>query len=359
MAADSEKEQDKEQGEEQKKKRDEKFLKFAREYQEKIGNIVETQENKPFNDELKTIRGIEKRIMLLLPERFWFDETEEIICFKDSPYGGWGEALEDFYEEDYNRIPDEKLLDKMEKNSLEKKKDVKEEWKNTLQKHCDRIKENKETPSTKAAFENRRIALEKRSKKIQEELYDMREKHPIFGTFTDTERNLYELLLDYIQFWNVESDDEHESGQKIKNKGWWIANRQKRDDIYKLFCEAVKENRQKWKLSDSDLDMVYRKMFCPKYNKTILEKDKLLKMETPNSWIEIIRRNSKVEVENAQEKGKEEEKEFIKNLKKLEKTLKKLGVTQQAVDDFQAEGYGFNQDKFAKWLEGMYKEEKK
>lgn len=44
-------------------------------------------------------------------------------------------------------------------------------------------------------------------------------------------------------------------------------------------------------------------------------------METPDSWIEIIKNNSKTE------------EEFISSLKKLEKVLKRFGITQQTVDD--------------------------
>lgn len=137
-------------------------------------------------------------------------------------------------------------------------------------------------PSVKASIENEYKKQERKERKIVETLYDRRRnEYPIFKKFTITERNLYEILLNGIQ--SEKDKPDHINVRAIKNKGWWIVDEEKRCEIYKLFSKAVKENRQKWKLSDSDLNMVHRKMFCPKYNKTIPEKDKLLKMETPNS----------------------------------------------------------------------------
>lgn len=340
-------------GKEQEKKRDEKFLKFAREYQEKIGNSIEMQIDKPSNMEFKTISLIETRINLLLPENY-FCWKEYIVCLKN-PCGTWGEASNVEFYEKYNNELDEKAL-----KEIVPKKIVKE-WKKIC-KDQEKIScqlqefENKEGEklSDKASLEEAYRECERKADVIVDVLAEravemLDKKYPIFKDFTVTEQKLYETLLECIQ--SEKDKPDHINSQAIKNKGWWIVEEEKRCKIYELFSNAVKENRQKWKLSNGELDVVYRKLFCPKYNKIILEEDKALKMETPNSWIEIIRRNSKVEAED--------EKEFIKNLKKLERALKKLGVTQQAADDFRTEGYRFTQDEFEKWLEEMYKEERK
>lgn len=105
MAADSEKNK-------ANNKRDKEFLKFAREYQEKIGNIVETQGNTEF----KTISQIKTRLNLLLPENYLCFE-ECIVCI-ENPYGAWGETfdMETGEEDDANKIAVKKVLKRKEKN---------------------------------------------------------------------------------------------------------------------------------------------------------------------------------------------------------------------------------------------------
>lgn len=338
MAADSEKNKIN-------NKRDKKFLKFAREYQEEIGNIVETQGNTEF----KTISQIETRLNLLLPENYLcFKEC--IVCIENS-YDAWGETFdmetgEDYEEDDIeeendddNKISDEKVLEMKENELLQELNMVREEQ----EKISDTWKE-KDKPSVKAAIENEYKKQERKAKKIVEKLYDRRiiDEYPIFKKFTITERKLYEILLKYIPWEKDESNPVNV--RAIKNKGWGIVKRKKRREIYDLFSEAVKENQEKWKLSDNDLVMVWGKLFCPEYIKIIFMKEKLLKMGTPSGWMEIIEKNS------------ETDEDVINNLKKLERVLKKLGIEQQIEKDSEPKKY--TRKMYEEELEKIYKERK-
>lgn len=204
--------------------------------------------------------------------------------------------------------------------------------------------EKEDKPSIKASMENEYKKLERRENKIIEKLYDGRlfNEYPIFKKFTITEQKLYEILLNYRQ------PEKNESAlikvQAIKNKGWCDVDKKKRHEIYELFSNAIKENRRKWILSDSDLDKVYRKMFCPKYNKIISVKEKLLEIGTPSGWVEIIEKNS------------ETEEEFINNLKKLKRVLKHLGIEQQIEKDSEPKKY--TRKMYEEELEKIYKERK-
>ena len=173
----------------------------------------------------------------------------------------------------------------------------------------------------------------------------LRNSHTIFETFTDTEKELYELLLKDIRFHRVEPG--HVDGKLIKKEGWSVVDEQKRREIFGLFIKAVtetKENQEKWNLTDTDLVKIRKIFFDPDYNKIIPVKEKLLDMETPDSWIEIIKNNSKTE------------EEFISSLKKLEKVLKRFGITQQTVDDIN-EGECI-EDTIKRKIEKKNKEEK-
>lgn len=108
----------------------------------------------------------------------------------------------------------------------------------------------------------------------------------IFETFSDTEAKLYEMLLDYIGFWTIESDKV--SGMANKNDGWGIVEESKRQEIFDLFSKAVRDNREKWKLSEDDLNTVYNNMFDEKLNKIISIKEYLIELGMPDVWIKII-----------------------------------------------------------------------
>ena len=325
-------------------KRDKKFLEFAREYQEKIGNIVETHGN----TELKTISQIRTRLNLLLPENYLCSK-ECIVCI-ENPYGAWGETFDmeiveeddkedDDYDEKYDdyKIAVKKILKRKQKKILQELRMVRKDQKSILRKL-----KNEDKPSVKASMENEYKKLERRENKIVEKPYDGRlfNEEPIFKKFTITEQKLYDILLEYIP---LEKDESNPVNVRaIKNKGWGIVDEEKRCKIYKLFSKAVKENRRKWILSDSDLDKVYRKMFCPEYIKIIFMKEKLLKIGTPSGWMEIIEKNSKTE------------EEVINNLQKLERVLKKLGIEQQIERDSEPRKY--TRKMYEEELEKMYKE---
>ena len=103
-----------------------------------------------------------------------------------------------------------------------------------------------------------------------------------------------------------------------------VVDEQKRREIFGLFIKAVtetKENQKKWNLTNMDLVKIRKNFFDPDYNKINSCKGEAFGYGNADSWIEIIKNNSKTE------------EEFISSLKKLEKVLKRFGITQQTVDD--------------------------
>lgn len=308
------------------KRKDKQFVQFAKEYQKKREPSNETREQQPSNAEYLTTSGIVKRIQLLLPANLICNHNGEIISLVN-PYGIWtiNSDTQDsaIFECDPDRGLDQEEL-KKRKNKLKKLwNEVNEEQEETIRQWKEEnSKKNGGSPSVKATLENRYKAQERKLEKIGDEELELRDSHTIFETFTDTERELYDLLLDYIQFRDVKPG--HADGKLIKKEGWSVVDEQKRREIFDLFIKDVtetKENQKKWNLTDMDLVKIRKIFFDPDYNKIIPVKEKLLDMETPNSWIEIIKNNSKTE------------EEFISSLKKLEKVLKRFGITQQTVDD--------------------------
>jgi hypothetical protein len=310
------------------KRKDEKFVRFAKEYQKKREDSRETWEQQPSNVAYLTTSRIVKRIQLLLPADLKCNNNGEIISLAN-PCGTWkiNSDIQDLalFECDPDRDLDQEELDKRQ-NELQKLwNDVSEEKKETIRLWKEENnKKNGGSPSVKATLENRYKALEKKSENVMDEIAQLklRNSHTIFETFTDTEKELYERLLKDIRFHRVKPG--HVDGKLIKKEGWSVVDEQKRREIFGLFIKAVtetKENQKKWNLTNMDLVKIRKNFFDPDYNKIIPVKEKLLDMETPDSWIEIIKNNSKTE------------EEFISSLKKLEKVLKRFGITQQTVDD--------------------------
>lgn len=304
------------------KKRDENFLEFAKRYQEKIGNVIETGEkHNQFNNVLKIIRLIEGRINLLLP-RYYKCIDEEIVCF-NSPFGVWKSDRLLLDEMNNNEPIDEKHLEKKREELLVQVDIIKVELWETYSKleesyvELNEENKNEKLESKIATLENRCKSLANKYYKCCELLYDVRNKHTILETFTETEEKLYLLLMDYIAFGNIEANQV--SGNEIKKYGWCVVEKDKRKEIYDLFAIAVKENPQKWKLSEDDLSIVYKYMFDERLNKAIVVR--LLDIGTPDTWISIIEKHSKTDDE------------FLKKLNRLEKVIKDLGITQAVLDE--------------------------
>lgn len=300
------------------KKRDENFLKFAKEYQEKISNITEYRDKQGgFNNAMKTIKAIEGRINLLLPKDFQLN-NEEIICFR-SPFGIWSSNEYSMLDaSDYDRILSDSRMNEISEGMIAVIDNINDEaWDISC-----RLEHLREDPVNKGAvidtLENKLESLKKKYRKCVESLYDLQEHHTIFETFSDTEAKLYEMLLDYIGFWSIESDKV--SGIAIKNDGWGIVEESKRQEIFDLFSKAVRDNREKWKLSEDDLNTVYNNMFDEKLNKTIPIKEYLIELGTPDVWIRII------------EESSADDNDFKMKLKKLEKTLNGLGISLEVLD---------------------------
>lgn len=300
------------------KKRDENFLKFAKDYQEKISNITEYRDKQGgFNNAMKTIKAIEGRINLLLPKDFQLN-NEEIICFR-SPFGIWSsEEYSMLDDSDYDRILPDNRMNEISEGMIAVIDNINDEaWDISC-----RLESLREDPENKGAvivtLEKKLESLKKKYRKCVESLYDLQEHHTIFETFSDTEAKLYEMLLDYIGFWTIESDKV--SGVAIKNDGWGIVEESKRQEIFDLFSKAVRDNREKWKLSEADLNTVYSNMFDERLNKIISIKEYLIELGTPDVWIKII------------EESSADDNDFKMKLKKLEKTLKGLGISLDVLD---------------------------
>ena len=77
---------------------------------------------------------------------------------------------------------------------------------------------------------------------------------------------------------------------------------------------------EKWKLSEADLNTVYSNMFDERLNKIISIKEYLIELGTPDVWIKII------------EESSADDNDFKMKLKKLEKTLKGLGISLDVLD---------------------------
>lgn len=300
------------------KKRDENFLEFAKKYQEKISNITEPRDKQGgFNNVMKTIKAIEGRINLLLPRDFQLN-NEEIICFR-SPFGIWSsEEYSMSDESDYERILSDNRMNEISEGIIAVIDNINDEAWNIS---C-RLESLRDDRVNKGAvigtLENKLKSLEKKYRKCVETLYDLQEHHTIFETFSDTEAKLYEMLLDYIGFWTIESDKV--SGMAIKNDGWGIVEESKRQEIFDLFSKAVRDNREKWKLSEDDLNTVYNNMFDEKLNKIISIKEYLIELGMPDVWIKII------------EESSADNNDFRIKLKKLERTLKGLGISLEMLD---------------------------
>lgn len=330
------------------KRKDKKFVQFAKE-QQKIANSKGTWGQQSSNAVYLTISEIVKRIQLLLPADLKCHNNGEIISLVHS-YGIW-EINSDIQDSALFKCDPDRELDQEElkkrKNKLKKLWDeVNEEQEETIRQWKEENnKKNGGSSSVKATLENRYKAQERKLEKIRDEELELRDSHTIFETFTDTEKELYELLLKDIRFHRVEPG--HADGKLIKKEGWSVVDEQKRREIFGLFIKAVtetKENQKKWNLTDTDLVKIRKIFFDPDYNKIIPVKEKLLDMETPDSWIEIIKNNSKTE------------EEFISSLKKLEKVLRRFGITQQTVDDIN-EGECI-EDTIKREIEKKNKEEK-
>ena len=308
------------------KRKDKKFVQFAKEYQKKREPSNETREQQPSNAVYLTTSAIVKRLQLLLPANLICNHNGEIICLVN-PYGIWtiNSDTQDsaIFDWDSDRDPTQEELNQWEKDLNESKDEVNKKKEKIIEQWKDENrKEDGGSSSVKATLENEYKAQERKSEKIRDEELELRDSHTIFETFSDIERELYELLLDDIQFHDIKPG--HVDGKLIKKEGWSVVGEQKRREIFGLFIKAVtetKENQKKWNLTDMDLVKIRKNFFDPDYNKIIPVKKKLLDMETPDSWIEIIKNNSKTE------------EEFISSLQKLEKVLKRFGITLQTVDD--------------------------
>ena len=293
-------------------KHDDKFLAFVRKwYRIAPGDYIEDYAK-------KMIVALTSRINLLLPDYYLIAGEHIVRCDGYSAYGSW--KVEVPNSSDYSKSSDEYLnitseeLCRRRNEAFEKWKELETQHKkmqaelNSYKNNNKRWEHDRLAPKESAIY-NQCKAEKAKYEKYNKAMFDLRERDSLFETFTETEQQLYELLLNSINFQT--NAGREKNGYEIKKGNWNTVDLEKREKIYNLFSKAVKESPVKWILSNEDMLIVRAKMLDRELYDFLTLKNRLLNVGMPVDWIEIIEENKETR---------------ITNLKKMESLLKRTGI---------------------------------
>lgn len=295
---------------------DDKFLAFVRKwYRIDPGDYIEDYAK-------KMIVALTSRINLLLPDYYWVADEHIFRCDGYNAYGSWKVGVSN--SSDYSKTSDEYLnitseeLCRRRNEAFDKWKELEalhKEMEDELisYKNNNKIWEYDQLAPKEATVYNQCIAEKVKYEKYNKAMFDLRERTTLFETFTETEQQLYELLLDSINFQT--NSGREKNGYKIKNGNWNIMDLEIREKIYSLFSKAVTESPVKWILSNEDMLIVRAKLLDRELYDFITLKNSLLNVGMPIDWIKVIGENKETR---------------IKNLKKMENLLKRIGIIDEA-----------------------------